>query len=99
MRQGKVIADFVSRASTSKTRYYEPFCGGLGSVFNVAGRCEGLDIRLSDTSLPLITTWHAVMSGWNPPEQFSELQYKQVRDRVEGLYVHESQSSRWLTAA
>jgi len=81
-RQGKKIAEVVARLSAGGGRlYYEPFCGAMGSAYQVLDRC-GVNLagsRLSDVSSPLITMWTAVLNGWEPPDQVTEEFYDYVK--------------------
>ena len=66
----KVIRDQVGPDRT----FWDPFCGGLSMSLALGG--DGL---ISDVSLPLISLYRAVASGWIPPREVTHTQYVLAR--------------------
>lgn len=52
---------------------WEPFCGGLNVTSALWER--GIEVYASDVSEPLISLYHAVQQGWDPPETVTAEQH------------------------
>lgn len=75
----------------------EPFCGGLSMT------CELMPRAASDFSRPVITLVEAVRSGWRPPQEISDEQYRALarsRDQEDPLTCFAGQccsfGGRWF---
>lgn len=78
-RQGKKIAEYTGKVLRGDQTYIEPFCGAMGSAWQVAKTHKG-KIVLSDSHVALISMWRAVLfDGWIPPETVSEEEYNRVK--------------------
>ena len=84
MRQGKAIANAVAAVAGDKD-YYEPFCGAMGAAMATLShpKFSGGGAVLSDSCVPLIGMWKALMSGWAPPDVVTEETYQEVRRRAD----------------
>lgn len=69
------IAAKIAEAIGPCETYYEPFVGGGW----VLARVKAKRRLASDANLPLINLWRALMAGWQPPENVSEVEYAEAR--------------------
>lgn len=75
-RLAKKIAAVIEQHRQPGQRFYEPFCGGLSVTAEVTG-----ERYASDVFEPLIVLYQAVQGGWLPPDELSEAEYKELRQR------------------
>ena len=77
-RIAKPILEVILANATERTGvYWEPFIGGGGMASKAAkhfNRCI-----YSDQDEDLMLMWEALATGWEPPEQVSEEEYKALR--------------------
>lgn len=77
-RIAKQVANVLKQYLGNHETYLEPFCGALNVTVQMAD-C-GLPIIAADANQYLITMWQAVFNGWQPPENLSEQEYKEIKD-------------------
>jgi DNA adenine methylase len=73
-RIAAALAGEVNRIAAGRP-VWEPFCGGL----NVSARLRGRGLA-SDVDAPLIALYRAIRSGWDPPVELSEGEYRDARN-------------------
>lgn len=74
-RHAKEILPIILRGREENQWYVEPFVGGANTIDKVTGN------RLaSDINSYLIGMWNSVSNGWLPPQEFTESQYKDVKN-------------------
>lgn len=75
-RISKYILPIILQHRTSIEQYYvEPFCGGC----NLIDKVEGNRIA-SDLNFYLMEMWKAVSNGWIPEPNYTENDYKEVKE-------------------
>ena len=74
-RQAKHIAAILQAARDPGDRYTEPFMGGASVLVRMDG-----ERYASDSHEALITMWWAVQSGWRPPHELSEADWRVLKD-------------------
>ena len=95
-RQGKKIAEYVMRVWKPGVDYYEPFCGALGSAYQVVQQMIDVNTKrpsifLSDQHDALINMWNAILGGWEPPDVITEEMYcdmNRIRDPINPLTAY-----------
>lgn len=70
----EVFKDYLKEGHT----YYEPFVGGA----NMIDKIKGHKRIGSDYNSFLIAMWKALQNGWQPPENISKEEYKQIRANI-----------------
>lgn len=73
-RHANEILSIVLKNRTEKQAYVEPFVGG----FNIIDKVQGIRIA-NDSNFYLIELFKAIQSGWEPPEEISENEYKEIK--------------------
>lgn len=73
-RIAKDILPIILRYRDKNQFYVEPFVGGANMIDKVDGNRIGADVNEY-----LIAMWHALQSGWTPPDFISEKEYLQAR--------------------
>lgn len=74
-RHAKEILPIILAGRAEGQFYVEPFVGGANTIDKVDGKRIGADIHPH-----LIALWQAVSTGWTPPAQVSERQYREYMD-------------------
>lgn len=77
---GKQIAA-VLLTEPAPSLYLEPFVGACGVMEHVAPimRERGVSCVGADKNGEMIAFWRAIQSGWTPPENVDEAEYRRVR--------------------
>jgi DNA adenine methylase len=73
-RLAKYILPIILKDRLEGQYYVEPFCGGCNTLTKVVGNRIA-----SDNFLPLIEMWKAIQSGWTPPQEVSEEDFKFIK--------------------
>ena len=83
-RIGKAIAPIIKHYRPQYGTITEPFCGGL----NMTQHLPGIK-HCSDKNKYLIAMWEQILDhNWDPPKQWDEAHYKDVRDNRDNYPDH-----------
>ena len=78
-RHAKEIIPFLMEGHSPEMLYIEPFVGGANMLDKIP--VDKAPLRFGcDVHHYLIEMWKAVSMGWMPPREFTEDQYKDVRE-------------------
>ena len=74
-RHAKELLGIILKDRKSEQWYVEPFAGGFNMIDKVDGN------RIANDYHPyLISLFRAIQKGWLPPDNVSELEYKDIRE-------------------
>jgi DNA adenine methylase len=74
---GKRIAEVILRSTPRRDLYVEPFFGGGGSFPHLGPSFT--ECIVSDIHEDLVLMWQAIQSGWVPPSNVTEDEYRSLR--------------------
>lgn len=74
-RHAKEILPIILNSRKNGQWYVEPFVGGANMIDKVKGPRMG-----NDAFSPLVSLHKALSSGWLPPEEISEEEYKRIKN-------------------
>lgn len=71
----KIASEIINRKG-DRTRYWEPFVGGMNSFSVVAPNFQ--KAYASDSHPDVILMWEALYNGWEPPENILKEDYERI---------------------
>lgn len=74
-RLAAFMQPFVDKADA----YFEPFVGGAAVICKIQHRVR----MAADLNRAVVSLWQAVQNGWIPPSELSEIEYRQIKQRME----------------
>src|SRR5690554_3932224 len=81
-RHAKEILPFLMEGHSPDMLYIEPFVGGANMLDKIPA--DKAPLRFGcDVHHYLIEMWKAVSDGWMPPKEFTEEQYRDIRENKE----------------
>lgn len=83
-KHGKQLVQAIREDEGLRSIVIEPFCGGLGMSEHLAKAPEVGQISCSDFHPAVISLYQAMLEGWEPPTEVSEV------DRTDALELPDS---------
>jgi len=74
-RIGREIVSVLKNLRKENQVYIEPFIGAGWTMIHMDGKRKGFDIHPE-----LISLWKALQNGWIPPNEISEIEYKNAKN-------------------